>query len=495
MVATPVLEQARDALLDLVRWPDFDRSFGVAAFRYAASLGEPIDTQGLIAYWEGRAVGGLQTARRYRWGLTFRAEAHDPRYAKSPPGFVFWQPRAREQLEYDPTAFGRRMAVPAVVSESLAFLHDCAGGGDRDVANRAKTLLTEALPVAEFDAARFVRAIDPWGDTFGLWCLSRREAVLADLRALASAIALRYAAMAIRTAGIVEGSRFPFHGQPLVSGSAHLATALRTLGESPGVLGSLLAFVAGARSPGGGWHDPEQPDDVLTTLAAAELLSSLDPFFDPAPTVAFYTRTQERGGWWRALGPEVPWLTAGIAEWLAALELPFAARFRWPYAADTARDRKTGLPTFAYFDDLARLLGATPGLGAVPIDLAFVDLAAFGDFNNREGQALGDEALRVFATALAAVPDAIAVRDGGDEFLLVGAPTATSLHAGIDAFAAGWPAHFAGVFPNVPPLAVRVVQTSGRCDALMEARERLGRAIGRRKSVRPETGVVARWTV
>jgi GGDEF domain-containing protein len=495
MVATPVRERARDALLDLARRPAFEDGVAVAAFRYAASRGEPVDAAALLTFWEGRREGGLQSARRYRWGLSFRAHAADPRYAHAPAGFTLWQPRAAEDLARDRTAFGQRLELPVLVTESLAFLHDCAGGGDRDVAIRAQVLLDEALPVAEFDAARFVRAVDPWGDTFGLWCLSRREAVLADLRALASAAALRYAAMAIRTAGIVEGSRFPFHGQPLVSGSAHLATALRTLGESPAVLGSLLGFVAGVRSAAGGWHDPEQPDDVLTTLAAAELLSSLDPSFDPAPTAAFYARKQEPGGWWRALGPEVPWLTAGIAEWLAALGRPFAARFRWPCAAETARDRKTGLPTYAYFDDLARLLGATPGLGAVPIDLAFVDLAAFGDFNNREGQARGDEALRVFATALAAIPGAIAVRDGGDEFLLVGAPTATSLQAGIDAFAAGWPAHFARVFPDVPPIAVRVVQTSSRCDALMEARERLGRAIGRRKSVRPETGVVARWTV
>ena len=469
----------------------------VAAFRYAAAQAEPVDAAALLAFWEGRREGGLQSARRYRWGFSFRAHAADPRYAHAPTDFALWQPRAVEDLARDRTAFGQRLELPVVVSESLAFLHDCAGDGDPDLSIRADALLAEALPVAEFDAARFVRAVDPWGDTFGLWCLSRREAVLADLHALASSTALRYGAMAERTDGIVEGSRFPFHGQGLVSGSAQLAAALRTLGQAPDVLASLSAFVSQARSPGGGWHDPDQPDDVLTTLAAAELLTGLDPAFDPAPTVAFYARTQESGGWWRALGPEVPWLTAGVAEWFAALEravrgaVPLAAR-----VADTARDRKTGLRHLRLLRRPApRLLPPRPGSAPPPLEVAFVDLAAFGDFNDREGQARGDEALRVFATALAAVPGSIAIRDGGDEFLLVGVPTATTLRAGIDAFAAEWPARFASVFPAAPPLAVRVVRTGSRCDALMEARERLGRAIGRRKSIRPETGVVAQWTV
>lgn len=481
--------------MELARHPDFEDGVAVAAWRYAASLGEPLDPATLLSFWERRSIGGPQTSRRYRWGLSVRALPGDPRYGRAPEGFVNWQPGTSELFKRDPTVFGQRIALPVVVSESIAFLHDCAACSDPDLAGRAQTLLTEALPVAEFDVAGFVRAIDPWTDMFALWCLERRGRVLADLRPLATALALRYASIAERSDGIVKGSRFPFYGRPLVSGSAHLAAALRTLGLAPSLLADLTEFVAAERTPGGGWHDPDQPDDVLTTLAAAELLTSLDPSFDPAPTVAFYSQTQEPAGWWRALGPEVPWLTAGIADWIAAIERPFAARFRWPRIAETARDRKTALPTYAFLDDLARLMAATSALGASTIEVAFLDLAGFGGFNNREGQARGDDALRVFAAALAQLPGVMAIRDGGDEFILVGAPTATALRSGLDAFAAGWRGHFSQAFPGVEPMGVRVVETTCRADSLMAARETLGRAIGVHKSVHPESGVVARWMV
>ncbi len=121
-------------------------------------------------------------------------------------------------------------------------------------------------------------------------------------------------------------------------------------------------------------------------------------------------------------GPETPWLTLAIWRFLNYAEQPFPARFAWPEVATTNRDRRTGLPWYAYFADLARLYQEVPGLGAASTEVAFLDLAGFGAFNNRHGMAMGDAVLREFAQALAEIPGTMAIRDGGDEFLSVGPP-------------------------------------------------------------------------
>ena len=78
-----------------------------------------------------------------------------------------------------------------------------------------------------------------------------------------------------------------------------------------------------------------------------------------------------------------------VVEQLHNLEGPFAKRFRFPRAQPDNLDRKTGLPSFAYFAELSRLFGEMPGLARAKVELGFIDLIGFRAFNNRYGQAQG----------------------------------------------------------------------------------------------------------
>jgi diguanylate cyclase (GGDEF)-like protein len=69
------------------------------------------------------------------------------------------------------------------------------------------------------------------------------------------------------------------------------------------------------------------------------------------------------------------------------------------------------------------LFAAVSELAASRVDVAFLDLAGFRAFNNAHGQDAGDAVLAELAAALREIPSAAVVRDGGDEFLVVGAPT------------------------------------------------------------------------
>src|SRR5262249_1960086 len=147
------------------------------------------------------------------------------------------------------------------------------------------------------------------------------------------------------------------------------------------------------------------------------------------------------------------------------------------------RDRKTGLPFFAYFVDLAALFADLPGLSASATEMAFVDLAGFGAFNNKFGQDLGDAVLRAFAEEIERTPAAKVVRDGGDEFLVVGAPERKGLTRDLDAFRKQWPGRFCARFgKDAPPVAPRILVSRARGGELRRAREELGRGIGELKN-------------
>jgi diguanylate cyclase (GGDEF)-like protein len=189
-------------------------------------------------------------------------------------------------------------------------------------------------------------------------------------------------------------------------------------------------------------------------------------------------------GLWHALGPDAVWFSGRMLELLVSAQRPFAQRFRWPYPPAHARDQKTGLPSFAFFTELVRFLGAVPWLCAAPLELAFIDLIGFRAFNNQYGQQRGDDVLRVFAQELGAVGDARVVRDGGDEFLVIGAPTRTGLANELDRFRQQWPARFAAQLgADLTPVAPRIVIGRTRGDALLRARESAGRAITALKDV------------
>lgn len=142
------------------------------------------------------------------------------------------------------------------------------------------------------------------------------------------------------------------------------------------------------------------------------------------------------------------------------------------------RDHKTGLPFFAYFADLAEVFSAIPGLGSASVEVAFIDLIGFRAFNNTFGQNAGDDVLAEFAAELGDVPTATTIRDGGDEFVVVGAPTRSGLFDAMETLRRSWPQRFHARFgADVPPVAPRILVGRTRGNQLRHAREALGRGI------------------
>ncbi len=342
---------------------------------------------------------GRDNAFRYPWPISTLGEAGDASYDIG-QHVTWWRPLEAELRVRMRRDYGRRVALPGVLATQLELWTRVARGGGPHAASAAD-LLADVRPTVEHDVARAVEALDPWADTLLLWQLSDHAEALASARGLLFALAIRYGSIADRDDGIVHGIRYPFHRVPLVSATAHLSLGLWRFGLYPTLVPKQLAFLR-ATARNGAWADGSQPPDILTTLAAAEVLLRLDPAFDPMPTHRFFAAHQESDGWWRALDPEVPWLTASILDWLQRSELSFSKGFRWPEVALWQRDYVTGLPTMAFFAGLADAIADGGGaLGASTVEVAFCDLAGFRAFNTQHGQAVGDEALRVFGAALA----------------------------------------------------------------------------------------------
>lgn len=491
---TDPLTRARAALAHVEIDPA--SPFAAANVNARRSVGAPMDFGWLIGEWKKRQPGGIISRTRYRWDTSHEYCALPP---YSPPVSMWraWHEAEQEALERKPFVFEERISLPVLIAEACELLSEMASGDGPNSAI-AEELLFETEPVFRHDLAVKVLAGHAWTDTFALFALVRTPQAFERLWPLILALTTTYADLAGRTQGIVLGTRFPFHEKPLASASAHLAAALLRLNMDVPVLARLIAFVRGEMTAEGSWGDAGGLPDVLTTFAAADLLLHVDPSFEPEATLRFFAERQEASGFWRALGPEAAWLTAGIARWIAALSLDFGERFRWPVSLEASRDRKTGLPFFAYFDDLSRLFADLPGIACGEVDLAFIDLAGFRGFNNAHGQQLGDAVLAVFASELRALPGTAAIRDGGDEFLIVGAPTRRALASDLDAFRRAWPRVFRDRFGDAPQVvAPRILVHRTRADALLEARETLGRAIGEVKYTagRPgPEGILCEWT-
>lgn len=465
-----------------------DHLFPVAIVRGHRDLGLDGDPGGLLADW---APGSTRErgAVRYRWAIT-------PRFAGTFPAWVGGSGEWRPWREADAAAWAddasrpledmERLVTPIILADALDLLSEASRRADA-TGDLAQSFLDEALPKARRDAAGWVQELRAWSDTWALWAMARRPGALTLLHPFVAAIADSYAASARRAGGHVLGTRFPWHGTALVSASAQLASGLVALGVHPNLSGELAARVRTAQQSDGGWGDGGHRPDALTTLVAAELLASLDPGYDPAPTAAWFARRQRPDGWWRACGPEASWLTVEVLAWLRRSTLPFSERFAWPHLAITNRDRRTGLPHFGYFSDLARLYQMMPGLSGAPIELAFIDLAGFGAFNNAFGQARGDDVLRTFAQALARIPGSMAIRDGGDEFIVLGAPTGTGLPARMAAFRESWAGEFAAAYGQglVAP-RILTATTAGR--RIIEARDDLGFRIADLKAEAHDVG-------
>lgn len=473
-------DATRDALAVARALPLAD-PFASAALRVRRTLGDACDPRELLVFWAARDPGSPRGAMRYRWDLSHRHSGQLPEYVDPPESWRAFRPLEQTALDRDPFAFEELFATPVLLVENCALLTEAGAYGG---AGLAAVLLAEALPSIRRDFARHVQALDPWEDTFALSCLTRHPGVLALAHPVAVAIASCYGAADIGDDGALLGLRFPFHRKPLVSASAYLAASLSTLGIDLERAARLSAYVAGAQRPDRMWGDQAEVADLPATLAAAELLLGIDPSFDVMSTLAALVTLRSARGLWHVIGPDAIWCTGRVIELLEHARRPFATRFRWPYPAPLGADSKTGLPWFGFFTELSHFLGAMPWLSAAPLELAFIDLIGFRAFNNRFGQQRGDEVLRAFAQALLALPDARVVRDGGDEFLVIGAPTRSGLAGDLERFRQQWPARFAATFgADVSIVAPRIVIGRTTGGALLSAREAAGHAITSLKDV------------
>lgn len=490
------IERGRRALLEAIPKLDLRDPMLPAALRFARDHDHDILPSPLLGAWRARMLAAGPPDRGLPWALGFDAAPNSPIYDPADGIGALWRPRERDWLERDATAFGHRLLAPIALAENVDFLADLRGSADASIARTAEEILGELQPRLEADLATAIHGGDPWRDTFAIWLLVRRPEALALLHPIAFAVTTRYGTLASRLAGLVCGIRYPFEAAPLVSANAHLGSALWRLDYRPSLLPGIVAFVAARRNRDGSFADEGQGGDVLTTLAAADLLSTLDPAFDPAPTMAWFAAAQEHHSWWRALDPEVPWLTAEIVEWLEGASRPFSERFRWPAYQRVDLDRKTGIPGYAAFDRLARVFETLPSLASVPVSIAFGDLAGFREFNTAHGQGMGDRVLRSFATALAEIDTSLAIRDGGDEFLVIGAPARDSLVDDLEAFRGRWPSRFAREYgATMGVVAPRLLVADARGAELRATRDRLGRAIAGLKAEVPDPppeGVLSR---
>jgi GGDEF domain-containing protein len=439
----------------------------------------------LLDGWWARQPGGFTSATRYRWDTSHK-HCRLPPWTDRVETWRAWRPQEQQDLERDPVAFEERLTIPIIVAEATELLLEL----DHP---RAAAILQEAEPALRRDLAQRVLAMHAWTDTFALVCAARCPRATERLRPLLVALATTYAEEAHRAGGCVRGTRFPFHDKLLVSATAQLGVGLLHLGMEIPLLARLVETVRSAIRPSGAWGDAEEPEDVLSTVVCAVLLACLDPGFDPEPTARWLAARQRSDGLWVALGPEAPWLTWVVATWLEAAERSFAERFVFPTLQPGDRDRKTGLPSFSYFDDLGRLFGATRELAESRVELAFLDLAGFRAFNNAHGQDAGDAVLAELARALQEIPTATIVRDGGDEFLVVGAPTRKGLANALHDFRRAWPGRFRARFGEGLPVAARILVTSGAGKELRAMREHLGRSLAPLKSAQPPgpEGVIA----
>ena len=465
-----------------------------AVLRFARVRNDRDRTSQLLAAYNRRSSGSSGFDRGLPWVFPEDGGPGSPIYARKGGEPVHWRPREAARHASDPASYARWLIEPIAQVQTLELLAEL-GETANPKGEAAAPIRRDLLPEVEGAFALHVAADDPWRDLFALWQLTSAPHTLNDLWFLATAIAYRYATMARRVAGPVIGTG-PFEGEQLVSASAALGTVLWQLRIYPSLVPELVDHVADKIRKDGGWGDPGQPTDILTTLAAADLLVSLDPDFNPERTIAWFANAQEDQGWWRALDPEVPWLTAAVVDWLERAYRPFVERFRWPGALKLDLDRRTQLPSYAWFADLARSVQEVPGLARAEWDIAFVDLAGFGRFNTDNGQAKGDEVIGAFGRALARSPASRAIRDGGDEFILIGAPGDSNLLGRLDEFRASWLAEFVATFGSGPdPVRPRI--TVSRCAGrdLAATRERLGRRIGEMKKIYeepPADGVIER---
>src|SRR4029077_13070316 len=136
---------------------------------------------------------GRANPRRFRWGLSYRAEVGHPSYERARNVRAgHWRPAEREWFRSDPSGFGRRLMEPITIAAHLRYWGGLlADAPDATLAPRIVDLLDEALPVIDRDVASWFLADDPWRDSFGLWLLTREAHAVGRLRDVLFSLAIR----------------------------------------------------------------------------------------------------------------------------------------------------------------------------------------------------------------------------------------------------------------------------------------------------------------
>ncbi len=480
-------QQLEDWLEAELRDDRSDAPFRPAVLRWAARSGRASDPRPLLDQLSGIPPSGVGN-RRFRWRVPVGGWIPRERLSA-------WRPAESEEAQRNPDEHAGRLWLPVVMVEHLEWLAEIAEDPDAQLAGQARSMLDEVTPLLEDVVARQVGGLDAWADTFLLWSLVRRPRSLALVRDLVVALATRYAARARRNGGVVLGRRYPFFQQPMTSATAHLATAGVRLGEGAGRLEEAIRYLRAGQQDAGGWADPHQPPDLLTTIAAAEVLGSIDPGFDPSPVVSWIETTVELDRPPALIGPDWPWLAVELLEFRAWADRSFPERFAWPSVATWAMDARVNVPRYEAYLALDRLFAGVEALAAVPVEVAFVDLASFGTWNTAHGQAAGDELLAILTGHLGTLEDERVIRDGGDEFLVLGRPGTDGLEASLGAVFAAWPEVARRALPDLPVVPMRGVLARRPAGTLRETRERLGIAIGQLKHDHPHPapeGVIRR---
>lgn len=460
--------------------PSADSLFPLTLARARRERGLPAGGETILAGWTDQKTSTIGSTR-YPWVISsWLTAAYPPDIGG--PDWLPWRPGDVEAIRENRAAFEAGLLVPLVLAataEELAVLAE----GDSPDAERARRLLRANRTKLRRDFALYVLERHAWADTWALWCLARHPRALALLNPFAIVIASAYAERARADGGLLRETRFPFHGARLASATAQLAAGLVALGTELDLAGALTERLRADQRPDGGWGDAGGSSDVLTTFVAADLLAALDPIWDPAAACEFLVRCQRASGWWQAYGPEAVWLTEALTRLLESCGRPFAERFRPPGLAPSVIDGRTSLPRYEHYRAIADLAGAVGGLADARFSVAFMDLIGFRAFNNELGMAEGDAALALFAECLATIPATIAIRDGGDEFLLVVAPGMAGGSSGfrqvMEEFLRRWERAFRTCFgTSAPAVAPRILVGHAPGRDLVSLRNRLGRQIG-----------------
>ena len=179
----PWLRRAAEAVRSVAEEAPHVEPLKGSLTRALPALQGTADPGALLRHWQSRTPGTVRSDARYRWELSHRIGAPVPSYAGAPASWRAWHAGDQARLEREPFDFEIALLLPIVLAENAELLLELSQGGAD--AGLARDQLREAAPILRRDFARYVQMVDPWDDTFALWCLTRQPRALSFLHPLA----------------------------------------------------------------------------------------------------------------------------------------------------------------------------------------------------------------------------------------------------------------------------------------------------------------------